>query len=277
MGRSSIGPNGEFEDVVFGAHALGDNIGEHLRWYDARLRGVANGIDEEPPVRLFVMGVNAWRSEWEWPLARPWTDEFLQPGGGLSMSAPPAGAPVRLHLRPRGSGPVVGRAVPVGRFRGPRDRRAVEQRPDVLVFESQVLPRDVEVTGPIEVELWAATDARPRTGRPPSSTSSRTGARSSCAGICRQRYAHDLLGGPGQCRRTRRRRSGSACGRRPTPSSPAWVRLEISSSNFARFDRNPNTGHPTGLDAEMRVARQTVFHDAARPSRLILPVIPPRS
>ena len=85
-----------------------------------------------------------------------------------------------------------------------------------------------------------------------------------CEGICRQRYAHDLLGEPGSC----------------APNTPTafrinlWatsnaflaghrVRLEISSSNFARFDRNPNTGHPTGLDAELRVAHQTVFHDAA--------------
>ena len=221
---------------------------------------------------------NEWRGEWEWPIARTqWTDEFLQPGGRLSIAPPPAeAAPSTFTYDPDDPVPSWGAQYQSADFGGPRDRRAIEERPDVLVFESQVLANDVEVTGPIEVELWAATDA-PDTDWTAALVDVFPDGRAIilCEGICRQRYAHDLLGAP----------------RLVPPNTPTpfrinlWatsnaflaghrVRLEISSSNFARFDRNPNTGHPTGLDAELRVAHQTVFHDAARPSRLILPVIP---
>lgn len=279
-GRSPLGPNGEFEDVAFGAHAVGDIIAEHLRWYDARLRGRPTGIDAEPPVRLFVMGANTWRDEWEWPLARTrWTDAYLAAGGRLAFDGPPSSdaAPDHFTYDPADPVPSWGAQYQSADLGGPRDRRAVEARPDVLVFDSDVLTEDLEVTGPIAVELWAATDA-PDTDWTATLVDVFPDGRAInlCEGICRQRY-RDPLAAPGLI----------------PPNTPTayridlWdtsnaflaghrIRLEISSSNFPRFDRNLNTGGRVGFETEWRVANQTVFHDAERPSRLILPVIPAR-
>jgi len=278
-GRAPIGPNGEFEDVAFGAHAVGDNIGEHLRWYDARLRGVANGMDEEPPVRLFVMGANRWRGEWEWPLARTaWTDAFLQPGGGLSLESPPPAdaAPARFTYDPDDPVPSWGAQYQTADFGGPRDRRAIEERPDVLTFTTGPLEHDLEVTGPIIAEIWAMTDA-PDTDWTAALVDVHPDGRAIilCEGIARQRYARDPLAAPELLPAN----TPHAIRIELWDTSNAFlrghrIRLEISSSNFPRFDRNLNTGGRVGFETEWRVAHQTVFHDAARPSRLILPVIP---
>ena len=279
-GRAPLGPNGEFEAVTFGAHAVGDNLGEHLRWYDARLRGIDTGIDDEPPLRLFVMGANVWRGEHEWPLARTeWTDAFLAADGGLSIggSPPAAGtAPDHFTYDPDNPVPSWGAQFQSADLGGPRDRRAVEARADVLTFTTEPLEHDVEVTGPIAVELWAMTDA-PDTDWTAALVDVFPDGRAIilCEGVCRQRYAPDPLAPPELL----------------PPNTPnqlridLWdtsnaflaghrIRLEISSSNFPRFDRNLNTGGRVGYETEWRVAHQTVFHDAERPSKLILPVIP---
>jgi len=289
-GRANLGPNGEFEDVAFGRAAHVDNIAEHLRWYDARLRGVDTGIDDEPPVRLFVMGRNEWRGEHEWPIARTrWTDVFLESGGGantsggdgrLSFEGPPgasspASSPDRFAYDPADPVPSWGAQYQSSDLGGPRDRRAVEARPDVLVYTSPVLDRDLEVTGPVAVELWAATDA-PDTDWTAALVDVFPDGRAIilCEGICRARY-RDELAPPVLV----------PAGRPTAFRIDCWstsnvfltghrIRLEISSSNFPRFDRNLNTGGRVGFETEWRAANQTVYHDADRPSRLILPVIP---
>jgi len=288
-GREPLGANGEFESVAFGAHALGDNIGEHLRWYNARLREVPTGIDEEPPVRLFVMGRNEWRSEHEWPLARTqWTDVYLASGGSANSSngdgelrfgpAPTDGAAGagtdRFTYDPADPVPSWGAQYQSADLGGPRDRHDVERRPDVLVYTSAVLEADLEATGPIAVELWAATDA-PDTDWTAALVDVFPDGRAVilCEGICRARYRDEM-----------------AAPELIEPNTPTsfridlWatsnvflaghrIRLEISSSNFPRFDRNLNTGGRVGFETEWRVAHQTVFHDEARPSHLVLPVI----
>ena len=258
--------------VAFGAHAVGDNIGEHLRWYDARLRGRDTGIDEEPPVRLFVMGRNEWRSEDEWPIARTAVDRRVP---GARRPAPRRSATgacdrptprrrTRFTYDPADPVPSWGAQYQSADLGGPRDRRDVEGRPDVLVYTSDVLESDVEVTGPIAVELWAAPTRPTRTG-PAALVDVFPDGRAIilCEGICRARY-RDEMAPPSSCRRTRRRPSGSTC----WSTSNAFlaghrIRLEISSSNFPRFDRNLNTGGRIGFETEWQVAHQTVFHDAA--------------
>jgi putative CocE/NonD family hydrolase len=316
-GRAPLGPNGEFEDVAFGAHAVGDNIGEHLRWYDARLRnqsaGAASlqasarparlagegnnptGIDAEPPVRLFVMGRNEWRSEHEWPIARTrWTDVFLASNGGaataegdgrLTFAAPgtedpalPAAAIAssdQFAYDPDDPVPSWGAQYQAADLGGPRDRREVERRRDVLVYTSDPLESELEVTGPIAVELWASTDAL---------DTDWTGALVDvfpdgraiilCEGICRARY-RDEMAAPVLIPPNTATAFRIDCWATSNAFLPGHrIRLEISSSNFPRFDRNLNTGGRVGFETEWRVAHQVVFHDAAHPSRLILPVIP---
>jgi len=300
-GRAPLGPNGEFEDVAFGAHAVGDNIGEHLRWYDARLHsaGAASlqasprparlagegkdardtGIDAEPPVRLFVMGRNEWRSEHEWPIARTrWTDLFLASGGDaataegdgrLTYTTPGAdrtGAPTTtapasataaatdtFTYDPDDPAPSWGAQYQSADLGGPRDRRDIERRPDVLVYTSEPLESELEVTGP---------DGR---------------AIILCEGICRARY-RDEMAAPELVPPNTPTAFRIDCWATSNAFLPGHrIRLEISSSNFPRFDRNLNTGGRVGFETEWQVAHQRVFHDAAYPSRLILPVIPAKA
>jgi putative CocE/NonD family hydrolase len=223
------------------------------------------------------MGRNEWRSEGEWPLARTsWTPVYLAPDGGLAWQAPAAASPPdQFTYDPADPVPSWGAQYQSADLGGPRDRRAVEMRPDVLAYTSEVLGRDVEVTGPVSVELWAATDALDTDWTAALVDVFPDGrAIILCEGIRRARY-RDELAPPSLV----------------PPNVPSlftidcWatsnvflaghrIRLEISSSNFPRFDRNLNTGGRVGFETEWRVAHQRIFHDPDYPSRVILPVIP---
>jgi putative CocE/NonD family hydrolase len=275
-------------ELDFGARSQLDLEGLELRWFDRWLRDVDNGVDHEAPFRLFVMGTNAWRDEREWPLARTdWQAWHLHSGGGaatllgdgsLSRSAPASDEPADTftyhpdHPVPTTGGPNC--CWPTLVPWGPYDQRDVEMRADVLCYTSEPLVEDLEVTGPIRVVLWAATDGRDTdwtaklvdvwpSGR----------AINLCDGIIRARFRagfdREVLLEPGRVERYEIELMATSnaflAGHR--------IRLEISSSNFPRFDRNPNTAAPMGRDAAIRVARQTVLHTATAPSHLVLPVI----
>ncbi|HUF47344.1 MAG TPA: CocE/NonD family hydrolase [Vicinamibacterales bacterium] len=280
--------NTRIGDVDFGPEA-GLAV-DRLRdsWFDYwlpaggdRTRG-AYDPDTTAPVRLFVMGENVWRDEQEWPLARARETTFYLRSDGrantrggdgtLNTRAPGEEAPDRFTYDPWHPVPT---GAAGGYSRRPSDQRAVEDRSDVLVYTSAPLTSDLEVTGPLRVTLWIASSA-PDTDFTatlvdvhPDGT-----ARALNDGILRVRYRHS--------------RTTPAL---LTPGAPTEItidlgatsnlfraghriRLHVSSSNFPRFDRNPNTGGIFGRDGEIGRADQTVFHDAARPSRLILPVIP---
>ena len=240
-----------------------------------------------PRVRLFVMGDNVWRDEGEWPLARTeWTRWYLHSDGRLAPSEPrDSGRPSRYVHDPRDPVPTVGGATlmaggagGISWMAGPRDQRAVEARPDVLSFTSEVLASDLEVTGPVSVTLHAATSAADADftaklvdvwpdGRAMSVTD----------GIVRARY-----------------RAGNG---RADPVAPGQVyeytidliatsqvfkaghrlRVDVASSNFPCYDRNPGNGASaaTATEADFTVAEQVICHDAERPSYITLPVIPP--
>jgi len=233
------------------------------------------------------MGDNVWRDEDDWPLARTtWTRWYLHPGGSLSPELPPPAAPASSYRHdpadpvPTAGGPTL---IPasgdggVSWMGGPRDQRAVESRPDVLSFTSGVLGSDLEVTGPLTVTLHAATSADDTDftarlvdvwpdGR----------ALGIADGIVRARY-----------------RDGSG---QPAPVTPGRVyeytidliatsqvfkaghrlRVDIASSNFPCFDRNPGNGasSATATEQDFVVAEQTICHDGAQPSYITLPVIP---
>ncbi len=281
------------QDVHFGSDAELDIIGLHRYWYDQRLKGIPTGVDEEAPLQLFVCGDNVWRGEYEWPLARTeWRSLFLRGGGSantrrgdgrLDWAAPdadaadtsPSEAPDTFVYDPADPVPTMGGQVAYVDRSGPRDRSAIEDRSDVLVYTGCLLDEDIEVTGPVSAVLFAASSA-PDTdftavlvdvlpdGRAVNVTEGIVRAR------CREgRQAPSLI------------EPGRVCEYRIDLWEISWVfkaghriRLEVSSSNFPRFDRNTNTGGVIGREAEYRTARQTVFHDAERPARLILPVIP---
>ena len=275
-------------DIDFGANSMVDLEALELRWFDYWLKGIDNGVVEEPPLQLFIMGVNEWRDEHEWPLARTtWQKWYLHSNGkansllgdgGLSTESAKHEPPDNFVYNPRYPVQTMGgnnccspHIVPWG----PYDQRPVEMRGDVLCYTSEQLEADMEVTGPIKVVLYAATDAPDTDWTAKLVDVSPTGyAMNLCDGIIRARYRESLT--------------------HPTPLEPNKVyeyeidlgvtgvvfrkghciRIEISSSNFPRFDRNLNTEHPFGTDAEMRSAQQTVYHTRDYPSHILLPVIP---
>jgi putative CocE/NonD family hydrolase len=274
-------------DVDYGAHAGFSAQQAYEEWFDRWLRGTSGAPTqgapgEVSPVRIFVMGENKWRDEQEWPLARARPTAFyLHSGGranslngdGVLSTVPPADEPAdRYTYDPA-------HPVPTGAIGGysriPSDQRSTEQRADVLVYSTPPLEREVEVTGPLSVTLWIASSA-PDTDFTaklvdvhPDGT-----ARAINDGILRARYrtskSAPVLLTPGQPTQITIDVGATSnvfmAGHR--------IRLDISSSNFPRFDRNPNTGGTFGEDVVVRRAAQTVFHDAARTSRLILPVVP---
>jgi putative CocE/NonD family hydrolase len=273
----------------FGARSMLDLEAAELRFMDRWLRDEPNGAEDDPPVRLFVMGSNRWRDAAEWPLAgtdwQRWhlhsagAANTLAGDGALGRAAPATDeTPDRFTYDPAHPVPTNGggncctpELVPWG----PYDQRDLEMRTDVLCYTSEPLAADLEVIGPVRLELWASTDGPDTdwTGKLVDVWPSGR-AINLCDGILRARF-----------------RDGPREERPLTPGEPTRydidlmvtgntfraghrIRLEVSSSNFPRFDRNPNTGAPIGTSAETRVARQTVLHDAAHPSALILPVIP---
>ena len=276
--------SGETGDIDFGSEArieLHENL---LRWFDYWLKDIDTGVMDEPPVRLFVMGENRWRDEQEWPLARThYTRYYLHSdvpantrnGGGTLSTSPPGDEPPDSYTYdPKDPVPTYGGntlIIP----QGVADQRPVEDRQDVLVYTSESLARELEVTGPIKVHLFASSSAVD------------TDFTAKLVDVRPDGYAHNLQDG---IIRTRFRTSRSE----PSMIEPGrvyafvidlWatshlfktghrVRVEISSSNFPRFDRNPNTGAPLGQDDRLGAARQIGHHMEESPSHLVLPIIP---
>jgi uncharacterized protein len=271
-------------EIDFGPEALIELHQIQLRWFDHFLKGAPNGVIDEPAVRLFVMGDNRWRDENEWPLARTrYTKIYLRGGGranslngdgALAFDAPGEEPADNYIYDPDDPVPTRGGttlAIRPGVF----DQTEIEKRDDVLVYTSKVLESDIEVTGPITMRLFAASSAPD------------TDFTAKLVDVRPDNYAQNIAGG---IVRARFRESLSAPalitpGRVYEYAIDLWatsqvfkaghrIRLEVSSSNFPHFDRNPNTGHRFGTDAEMLTARQTVFHDGRYPSHIVLPVIP---
>lgn len=290
-------------DVDFGPDAGFDSEGLIVRWFQhwmpaahspanpgpgktADLAGNAPYPPDWPgaPVRLFLMGENRWRDEQEWPLTRATPTAFYLQSGGNARGLTGDG---RLERAAPGSGSTEpdtftydpATPVPTGLSgaysRMPVDRREIQQRDDVLVYTSPPLTAPLEVVGPIRAVLWIATTATDTDFTAAISDVQPDGtARALTDGILRARYrasrtAPSLLTSGAPYELTI---EVGATGNVFLPGHR--IRLEVSSSNFPRYDRNPNTGAPFASDAATVTAHQTVFHDQAKPSRLVLPVIP---
>jgi putative CocE/NonD family hydrolase len=275
-------------DIDFGAHSMVDLEALELRWFDYWLKGIDNGIVDEPPLRLFIMGIDEWRDEHEWPLARTeWQTWHLHSSGNantlrgdgrLSTGAPDSEATDHFVYDPIHPVQTVGgnnccspHIVPWG----PYDQRSVEMRGDVLCYTSDPLTADLEVTGPITVVLYAATDGPDTDWTAKLVDVAPSGyAKNLCDGIIRARY-RESLSNPSLLDAGKVYEYEIEVGVTGNVFRQGHcIRLEISSSNFPRFDRNPNTGHDFGVDTEMRSARQTIHHSREYPSHILLPVIP---
>jgi uncharacterized protein len=256
------------------------------RWLDRWLGDVPNGAEKEPPVRFFLMGANRWVSSDTWPPAGVSQKSYylhcsgkantLNGSGSLAMKAPVKESADTFTYDPGNPVPTLGGNICCLREMtkaGAMDQRAIEAREDVLVYTTPVLDRDVTVTGQVELELFAATSARDTdfTGKlvdvGPDGK-----ALNIVESIVRARFRNGIAApqfvAPGKTERYRFSLGQTAM----TFLKGHRIRVEVSSSNFPRFDRNLNTGGPIGTEAEFLKANQTIYHDRTHPSRLILPV-----
>jgi putative CocE/NonD family hydrolase len=281
-----------------------------IKWMDRWLKGIENGVDKEDPVRIFVMGGGDahktpddrvfvgghWRSEKEWPLKREViTSYYLHSDGSLSSTKPSAGNPSVFEFDPKHPVPSIGGNVSsqIGLMQaGPYDQhcrpdvmgctdsRNLSARNDVLVFQTAPLNENLEVTGPLIVNLWASSSAVDTdfTAKlvdvyPPNKDFPNGVELNLADSIVRARYRDSLEKAsfmtPGKVYKFRIELN---------PTSILFtkghrIRVDISSSNFPRFDVNPNTGEPLNNNRRTAVAVNSIFHDAEHPSNIELPVI----
>jgi uncharacterized protein len=298
-------------EAEFGPEAAVSIEALELSWMDHWLRGVDNGADREGPVRIFVMGGGDghktpegrifvgghWRTEKEWPLQHIIsTSYYLHGDGSLGTEKPGAEKPSQLQFNPKNPVPSIGGNVSsqmglmqAGAYDqhcrpevlGCSDKRRLSARNDVLVFQTQPLTEELEVTGPLVVNLWASSSAVDTdfTAKlvdvyPPSKDFPDGVELNVEDGLIRARYRDSLEKAtfmtPGQLYRFRVELYPTsilfAKGHR--------IRVDISSSNFPRFDINPNTGEPLNQNRRTAVAINTIYHDAEHPSNLVLPIVP---
>ncbi len=272
-------------DVDFGPTAVIDMNGYWLRWFDFWLKGTDSGIMKEAPVRIFVMGENAWVNESEWPIARTqWTKYYLHSNGrantlsgdGTLSVAEPASEPAD-HYTYDPAKPVPFVTSPsFAQVGGPDDYRPVEQRDDVLVYTSAPMAEDVQVCGPIRVRLAAASSARD------------TDFMAKLIDVWPSGFAQRLTDGMERSRFREGMDKPSLIepGRVYDYDLDLWntcqmykkghrIRLEVASSAFPKYDRNLNTGEPLGKTARMQAAEQTIHHDRKHASYVVLPIVPP--
>ena len=277
-------------EVDFGPAAAFDENDNVLDWYDYLFLGKQNEFAGDKPVRIFVMGENKWRDEAAWPLERAKETRYSLHSAGKANSASGDGflyvgqMEFRTDRRdsyvydpanpvPTVGGPLCCDAVHLAP--GPRDQKEVEARPDVLVYSTPPLDRDTEVTGPVTLDLYASSSAVD------------TDFTAKLVDVWPNGMAQNLTEG---ILRARFRDSREAAkpivpGKVYEYKIDMWatsnvflkghrIRLEVSSSNFPRFDRNLNTGKPASTDSVFVKATNTIYHDAAHPSALVLSVVP---
>ncbi|MCH8909721.1 MAG: CocE/NonD family hydrolase [Chloroflexi bacterium] len=288
--RIHVGPTDHMGDVVgdrpFGDHAFQLQLDLALRWLDYVVKGEDNGVAGEPPITVFTMGVNEWRTANTWPPENAVLTKFYLHSDGsrhgtLSVEAPGDEPASEYDYDPDDPVPTLG-----GNHSGPQDHPevirvgALDQRPnwdrpDVLVFETPELAEDTEVTGPISATIFASTSAldtdfivRLLDVEPDGTAYNLTD------GIIRTRFRKSIyeppeLLAPGEV---------FPYEIELLPTSNVFltghrIAVHVTSSCFPLYDRNPNTGHEQGMDSELQVAHQTIFHDSTRPSHITLPVV----
>ena len=285
-GHAGGGP--KIGEVDFGPQSVVDENALILRWYDFLLKGEENGLEHEQPVRLFVMGRNAWHDESAWPppeakevaycLHSKGRANSSDGDGTLSLARPASEAADRFINDPNSPVPTVGGPLCCDSEHlapGAFDQRKVESRPDVLVYTTAAFDHDYNVTGPVSLDLYASSEAVDTDFTAKLVDVSPDGfARNLTEGILRARYRDSQesphLMQPGTVYRLRIDLWSTSnlflAGHK--------LRLEIAGTNFPRFNRSPNNGENPGRTTQLVKTTNTVYHDGAHPSALVLRVMP---
>ena len=304
-GGSEAARNGQRLLVQIGGHAgFGRRIGDVefgdeavkfpstqvlLAWYDYLFKDVQNEFaNSSKPVDIFVMGENSYHQESDWPPPEAkLTRYFLHSGGSanslhgdgsLSVTPPKKETPDKFTYDPANPVPTIGGSLccDAPHYQpGPRDQRAAENRHDVLVYSTRPLAENMEVTGPITLELWARSSAVDTDFTAKLVDVSPGGfAMNLTDGILRMRYRDSEekpeLMNPDQVYKV----LVDLWATSNVFQKGHIMRLEVSSSNFPRFDRNLNTGAAQATSREFVSATNTILHDDEHPSALLVPVIP---
>lgn len=275
-------------DVDFGPTAPFSTDDTTLNWYDFLFKGIKNDFAKPTPVKIFVMGTNTWRDEEAWPLARAVTTRYFLHSSGrantssgngtLSQTTPASETADQYVYDPEDPVPTVGGPLCCDSAHlaaGPRDQRPVERRQDVLVYSAVPFPADTEVTGPVSVELYAKSSARD------------TDFTAKLVDVWPNGFAQNLTEGivRAKYRDSQSEPSLLAPGKVYKFTIDVWstsnvflaghtLRLEISSSNFPRFNRNLNNGQSNiGAESPLK-ATNMILHDGQHPSALLLPIVP---
>jgi uncharacterized protein len=289
IGPWAHNPSWRFPTRDFGSTAILPIRGMQADWFDHWQHGnsISDGF-RVPKLHLFVMGPNTWREEHEWPLARTRYTPFYLSSEGHANGKSGDGALSRRPVNkaqhdiftydPRDPVPTVGGAVCCEAKilpPGPLEQWRVEQRPDVLVYTSARLGEDVEVTGPVRALVYVSTSANDTDFTAKLVDVQEDGrALAVCDGIQRLRYRLSLEKPVFVKRNSAYQITVDAGVTSYVFAAGHHIRLEISSSNFPRFDRNLNSSAPNADISKAIKAKQTVFHGRNYPSALILPVIP---
>ncbi|MGE5279369.1 MAG: CocE/NonD family hydrolase, partial [Deltaproteobacteria bacterium] len=270
-----------YGNIDFGPNAALDRDAVKIRWFDYWLKGKQNGVEKDSPVRIFVMGDNAWRDELHWPLQRTQDKSLFIDSAGSANT--PHGNGRLLVERPGSASidtyiydPADPVPSPTGyRFPIPIDQRSLADRKDILVYQTEALEERLEVTGNPVVELYASSEAPDTDWFVRLIDVAPDGlARNVSFGMVRVRYRNGFekseLVRPGEVIKYAIRMD---------PTSNAFlpghrIRLDITSSDFPRFDRNHNTAADQNCDAVLAAARQTIYHGAEHATRIILPWVP---
>jgi putative CocE/NonD family hydrolase len=284
-GHAGSGP--KIGDVDFGPSSKLDEDDMTLSWYDHLFKNATNEFSSAKPVRIFVLGANQWREEDSWPLPRARETKYFLHSAGKANSGTGDGtlfpeaarneSPDHYVYDPANPAPTVGGPLCCDSEHlepGPRDQRAVEARADVLVYSTPALAQDLEVTGPVRVELFASSSAVD------------TDFTAKLVDLAPDGFAENLTEGiiRGRYRDSQEKPEFMNPGQIYKVTVDLWstsnvfrkghrVRVEISSSNFPRFDRNMNNGEDAASARTPVTATNTVYHDVEHPSALILPVV----
>jgi hypothetical protein len=269
---------GKIGDVVFGKQAVFDMSDTIRRFADWALKDVPNEYADDTPVRIFVLGENAWRDEKEFPLERrKLTRYYLRAGDLLATEKPASEASQNFTYDPANPVPTIGGRLCCGAAipPGPADQSPNSRRGDVLVYSTPPLDRGVEVTGEIKLELFAASSAIDTDFTAMLIDVDPAGyERLLTDGIVRARYRNSTEKAewiiPGKIYRYEIDLWTTSNYFKPGHR----IRLQVSSSNFPRFNRNLNTAEPSAGATGMTKAGQTIYHDAEHASALALPIIP---
>lgn len=283
--RLVMGPyaHGFFTELKYPANAQQQpKCAYFVNWFDHVLKGEKNGVEKEKPVHYYVMGDptdakapgNVWRQAESWPPSATATDFYFQPGGKLVRGQAPNGSgSLSYTYDPQNPVATVGGQELFG-LKGPMDQRKVEDRPDVLLFTTEVLSEPIEITGRITAQLYVESDC-PDTDFTVKLCDVYPDGRSMLVtdGIMRARFRKsfekDELMEPGKTYELQVDLWSTSL----IVNRGHRIRVAVSSSNSPRFEPNPNTGRPFRSDKETRVAKNTIYLSKDNPSHIRLPIV----